>query len=64
MRKKERITMTDREAALHILKMIPEYKMPYVVAYLQGLVAFNPAQDEFMGYLHLTQSEDAKQTAE
>lgn len=56
--------MTDREAALHILKMIPEYKMPYVVAYLQGLVAYYPAQDEFMEYLHLPQPEYAKQTAE
>ena len=56
--------MTDREAALHILKMIPEYKMPYVVAYLQGLVAYYPAQDEFMEFLHLKEPEDTEKPAE
>ena len=29
--------MSEREQAIHLLNIIPDYKMGYVVAYLQGV---------------------------
>lgn len=39
--------MSERELATVLLGMVPDYKLPYVTAYLQGLTADEPADDAF-----------------
>ena len=39
--------MSDKERAAALLELVPEYKMGYVVAYLQGLTADEAADDAF-----------------
>ena len=39
--------MSDKERATALLALVPSYKMGYVVAYLQGLVADEATDDEF-----------------
>ena len=37
--------MSNREKAMALLENVPDYKMGYVVAYLQGLTADEEADD-------------------
>lgn len=39
--------MSEREQAASLLDAVPEYKMAYVIGYLQGLVADEAADDAF-----------------
>lgn len=39
--------MSDKERAAALLELVPNYKMGYVVAYLQGLVADESTDDAF-----------------
>ena len=39
--------MSEREQAAALLSAVPEYKMGYVIGYLQGLVADEAADDAF-----------------
>ncbi len=39
--------MSNREMAASLLASLPEYKMGYVLAYLQGLTADEEADDAF-----------------
>ncbi len=39
--------MSEKERASALLDLVPEYKMGYVVAYLQGLTADEAADDAF-----------------
>ena len=39
--------MSEREQAAALLNAVPEYKMAYVIGYLQGLVADEAADDAF-----------------
>ena len=39
--------MSEREQAAALLNAVPEYKLSYVVGYLQGLVADEAADDAF-----------------
>ncbi len=39
--------MSEKERATALLDLVPEYKMGYVVAYLQGLTADEAADDAF-----------------
>ncbi len=39
--------MSNREMARSLLESVPEYKMGYVLAYLQGLTADEEADDAF-----------------
>ena len=43
--------MSNKELAIHLLEKTPEYKLGYVVAYLQGILADEAADDEFCGRL-------------
>lgn len=44
--------MSEKEIALNLLDNIPEYKMGYVIAYLQGLTADEIADDAFCSRLY------------
>ena len=44
--------MSIKELALSLLNNIPEYKMGYVLAYLQGLTADENADDEYCEQLY------------
>ena len=37
--------MSDREIALALLEKVPEYKLGYVIAFMQGLIAGEIADD-------------------
>lgn len=53
--------MSDREMALSLLNRIPDYKVGYALAYLQGLVADEGEDDAFCASLYqeyLMQSEE------
>jgi hypothetical protein len=39
--------MSQRELAIRLLENVPEYKIGYVIAYIQGLSADEQADDEF-----------------
>ena len=39
--------MNDKEKAVALLDYVPPYKMGYVLAYLQGLIADEEADDAF-----------------
>ena len=39
--------MSEREQAAALLDAVPDYKMAYVIGYLQGLVADEAADDAF-----------------
>ena len=39
--------MSEREQVAALLDAVPEYKMAYVIGYLQGLVADEAADDAF-----------------
>ena len=39
--------MSEKERAAALLELVPSYKMGYVIAYLQGLVADEAADDAF-----------------
>ncbi len=39
--------MSNRERAMSLLDSVPDYKMGYVLAYLQGLTADEEADDAF-----------------
>ena len=39
--------MSEKERAAALLDMVPEYKLGYVIAYLQGLTADEEADDRF-----------------
>ena len=39
--------MSEKEQAAALLDAVPEYKMAYVIGYLQGLVADEAADDAF-----------------
>ena len=39
--------MSEKERASILLDLVPEYKMGYVIAYLQGLTADEDADDAF-----------------
>ena len=44
--------MSEREQAAALLDAVPEYKMAYVIGYLQGLVADEAADDAFCRQLY------------
>ena len=39
--------MSDRERAMNLLESVPDYKIGYVLAYLQGITADEEADDAF-----------------
>lgn len=39
--------MSEREQAVALLEKVPEYKMGYVIAYLQGITADEQDDDAF-----------------
>ncbi|WP_077610572.1 hypothetical protein [Clostridium sp. Marseille-P2415] len=39
--------MSNRERAIELLNQVPEYKMGYVLAYIQGITADEEADDIF-----------------
>ena len=39
--------MTSREQVVQLLDLVPEYKMRYILAYVQGLTADEEADDRF-----------------
>lgn len=39
--------MSDKERAIELLDQVPEYKMGYVLAYIQGITADEEADDLF-----------------
>ena len=39
--------MSEKERAAALLEMVPDYKLGYVIAYLQGLTADEAADDAF-----------------
>ena len=39
--------MSNREKAIQLLEQVPEYKMGYVLAYIQGITADEEADDIF-----------------
>ena len=43
--------MSNKEMVLHLLDMLPEYKLRYVLAYLQGLSADEADDDAFCMHL-------------
>ena len=38
--------MSNKERAVQLIEVLPEYKAGYVVAYLQGLLAADEAEDD------------------
>lgn len=44
--------MSNREKVIALLENIPEYKIGYVLAYIQGLTADESADDEFCQELY------------
>lgn len=44
--------MSEKERATALLELVPEYKMGYVIAYLQGLTADEAADDAFCEELY------------
>lgn len=38
--------MSEKERAVSLLDLVPEYKLGYVIAYLQGLTAAEEAADD------------------
>lgn len=45
--RKEVCGMSEREMAVSLLEKVPDYKMGYVLAYLQGITADEAADDAF-----------------
>ena len=43
--------MSNKELAIKLLDQLPDYKIAYAVAYLQGLSADEAADDQFCGKL-------------
>ena len=39
--------LSEEERAIHLLDKVPEYKMGYVLAYIQGITADEDADDRF-----------------
>ena len=39
--------MSEKERAIQLLDRVPEYKMGYVLAYIQGITADEDADDRF-----------------
>ncbi len=39
--------MSDREMALALLEKVPEYKLGYVIAFMQGLIAGEIADEHW-----------------
>lgn len=44
--------MSDKEQLLQLIDKIPEYKIGYVLAYVQGITADEDADDEFCEKLY------------
>ena len=44
--------MSERERAVQLLKEVPDYKIRYVIAYMQGLIADEAADDAFCEKLY------------
>lgn len=45
--------MSEKERAAALLEMVPDYKLGYVIAYLQGLTADDAADDAYcVGLYH------------
>ena len=44
--------MSEKERATALLELVPEYKMGYVIAYLEGLTADEAADDAFCAKLY------------
>ena len=44
--------MSDREKCVSLLEQVPDYKISYILAYLQGLMADEEADDEFCEKLY------------
>ena len=55
--------MSEKEYAVTLLDKVPEYKLGYVVAYLQGLTADEAEDDEFCEML-LKESENEPEKGE
>lgn len=56
--------MSTRDMAMQIMQQLPDYKMGYVLAYLQGLYADEAADDAFCQQLYedYLNSEDKGET--
>lgn len=50
--------MSNREKVIALLENIPEYKIGYVLAYIQGLTADESADDEFCQELYQRYQDD------
>ena len=44
--------MSKKELAIKLLDRVPEYKLRYVIAYLEGLTADEDADDEYCEQLY------------
>lgn len=44
--------MSDRELAIQLLNKVPEHKLGYVLAYIQGITADEDADDTFCENLY------------
>ena len=44
--------MSEKERATALLELVPDYKMGYVIAYLEGLTADEAADDAFCAKLY------------
>lgn len=51
--------MSDRERCIELLDSVPEFKIGYVLAYLQGLTADEAADDAFCEALYQEYLNDA-----
>ncbi len=51
-------TMSEREQLLHLIEIVPEYKIGYILAYVQGITADEKADDEFCQKLYQEYLED------
>ncbi|MGN0635837.1 MAG: hypothetical protein ACI4I5_06405 [Acutalibacteraceae bacterium] len=43
--------MSNKEMVLHLIDLLPEYKLRYVIAYLQGLSADEADDDTYCAHL-------------
>ena len=53
--------MSDKERAAALLELVPEYKLGYVIAYLQGLTADESEDNAFCAGMYRDYLEDQDQ---
>ncbi len=52
--------MSNRERIISLLDIIPEYKMGYVLAYVQGVAADEEADDAFCEHIYQSYLNDSE----